>query len=567
MYNADLEKHPDYEAVSYVWGSEADKVPILCSGKSFQITQNLAAALLGFHNNLTSRTIWVDSICIDQNSIPERNHQVELMSQIYRKASHVLIWLGEEEFMNEAMECIVLLHDRVAPRMDELQQYEERTIPPSNQRPNSEELTAKFDIPSADSGIYESLNKLFRSAWFSRAWTFQESFLANASTFHFGTNQVTGDDMLSTFIMLYHLNWAGLGEGQFKFRHDRVIPMLATSNKFPLNSAAEEQSDFMQLLDARRGSGCKNPSDILYSLLGVAPMDMDIKPDYSKPFEQVFAEFASARMEITASLAILGEVVRSSEASECPTWVPDWRIPAPVARTGFTDRKVRRYSCTGSSRPLIRISSDWKELTIQGFRCNQIIAVAEPFSVNTHPRISQRIREMDEAEGLVAQDGDTHPLNTMLRVLCADLSVYDEENPNSRWNSTSYHWYLQEMVAEAESGGNSKKRKLAYIVGRNALAKYIILTSDQTLGLAPDISEPGDVIALLLGGEVPIVLRPKNGKYIFIGECFVDGMMDGEGLVEARKRARPDEDHSDTSWLNCLHREPLPFDTESFVIL
>jgi hypothetical protein len=39
--------------------------------------------------------MWVDSICIDQDSLIERNHQVRLMGEIYEKATTVLVWLGE----------------------------------------------------------------------------------------------------------------------------------------------------------------------------------------------------------------------------------------------------------------------------------------------------------------------------------------------------------------------------------------------------------------------------------------------------------------------------------------
>ncbi|KAK0652647.1 heterokaryon incompatibility protein-domain-containing protein [Cercophora newfieldiana] len=38
---------------------------------------------------------WVDSICIDQGNITERNHQVKMMKSIYSQAELVLVWLGE----------------------------------------------------------------------------------------------------------------------------------------------------------------------------------------------------------------------------------------------------------------------------------------------------------------------------------------------------------------------------------------------------------------------------------------------------------------------------------------
>jgi hypothetical protein len=41
--------------------------------------------------------LWVDSICIDQSNLEERNSQVALMCRVYTQAESVVIWLGEED--------------------------------------------------------------------------------------------------------------------------------------------------------------------------------------------------------------------------------------------------------------------------------------------------------------------------------------------------------------------------------------------------------------------------------------------------------------------------------------
>jgi hypothetical protein len=52
------------------------------------------------------------------------------------------------------------------------------------------------------------------------------------------------------------------------------------------------------------------------------------------------------------------------------------------------------------------------------------------------------------------------------------------------------------------------------------------------LGLGPDHIELGDMIALLIGCQVPFVLRKSiDGKYEIVGEAYVDGIMDGEAAV------------------------------------
>lgn len=38
--------------------------------------------------------VWIDVICIDQQSVSKRNHQVRVMGSIYRRAISVIAWLG-----------------------------------------------------------------------------------------------------------------------------------------------------------------------------------------------------------------------------------------------------------------------------------------------------------------------------------------------------------------------------------------------------------------------------------------------------------------------------------------
>jgi len=53
--------------------------------------------------------------------------------------------------------------------------------------------------------------------------------------------------------------------------------------------------------------------------------------------------------------------------------------------------------------------------------------------------------------------------------------------------------------------------------------------------LGPSYMQTGDVIAILFGYKAPVVLRPEeNGQFSFIGEAYVDGVMDGEAMNEGK---------------------------------
>jgi hypothetical protein len=73
-----------------------------CEGKKIFVTENCDRALRDLRDDTAPITLWVDAICINQKDPDERAQQVSLMSEIYRYADEVLIWLGEG---SESMAC------------------------------------------------------------------------------------------------------------------------------------------------------------------------------------------------------------------------------------------------------------------------------------------------------------------------------------------------------------------------------------------------------------------------------------------------------------------------------
>lgn len=90
-----MESEPNYKAVSNTWG-----VPILSDKLNLDnnilgITANFALALQKFRNLKEEVFLSTDAVCINQLDDCEKGHQVAMMSDIYRQATSVLIWLGE----------------------------------------------------------------------------------------------------------------------------------------------------------------------------------------------------------------------------------------------------------------------------------------------------------------------------------------------------------------------------------------------------------------------------------------------------------------------------------------
>lgn len=77
LYHANLSSDPDYEALSYVWGSPERIEPILVhhdgddtqEGHVLPITGNLAIALPFLRHPSEKRVLWIDAICINQDDL------------------------------------------------------------------------------------------------------------------------------------------------------------------------------------------------------------------------------------------------------------------------------------------------------------------------------------------------------------------------------------------------------------------------------------------------------------------------------------------------------------------
>ncbi|CCT66839.1 uncharacterized protein FFB20_06291 [Fusarium fujikuroi] len=65
-------------------------------------------------------------------------------------------------------------------------------------------------------------------------------------------------------------------------------------------------------------------------------------------------------------------------------------------------------------------------------------------------------------------------------------------------------------------------------VGRIHKGNRLFTTKDGYIGTMPDDVPPGDVVCVLAGSEELAVLRPEDDHYLFVGRCFMIGLMNGE---------------------------------------
>jgi hypothetical protein len=71
--------------------------------------------------------------------------------------------------------------------------------------------------------------------------------------------------------------------------------------------------------------------------------------------------------------------------------------------------------------------------------------------------------------------------------------------------------------------------------------RTLIQTDTGELCLAPFWAQEGDIVCQLIGCTVPVILRRRDdGRYTFVGDCYVYAKMNGE-MIELLEQAMESE--------------------------
>jgi hypothetical protein len=144
---ADVDSNVEYDALSYMWGDATQADCVVVDGAAIPIAWNLARALeyLREFKGSESLRIWIDAICIDQDSLVERAEQVAMMRSIYCNAKCVRIWVNEPS-LDEDCAAVAAL--------------------------KSFELNAerKHDGLTGDSCFWEPITPIFQNNYWGRVW-------------------------------------------------------------------------------------------------------------------------------------------------------------------------------------------------------------------------------------------------------------------------------------------------------------------------------------------------------------------------------------------------------------
>jgi hypothetical protein len=360
LHTKNLGDKPNYEALSYAWGTTPSSNRAIINGCPVPVRESLDLGLRRLRLADQPRMLWIDALCINQSDVRERSHQVQLMCRIYKSAKQVVIWLGE--------------------------------FPDLNSCPNSQQCQTEWIqwVESWKSGRIRTTPLLHhcqhaievsKLPWFRRLWIIQEFLLAFNTPDTMLGNVVTDSSSLFSALqeclgfLLRHPVTPESERKQIKQLDTHLsflIDMFRHSMRFGPRKSLYVTSAMSQHAIAT------DPRDRIYGLLGItkAYVAEPILPDYSKAWPQVIAEATIVMISEDGLFPYMHADFAFPSADlfencyRTPSWVLDFsRVMSDNCPISFSNYWGHRLSREGIERrrKSLRLSDDFRTLYKHGW--------------------------------------------------------------------------------------------------------------------------------------------------------------------------------------------------------
>ena len=274
---------PDYEALSYEWGSSEPAKSVLLAGGQKVITPNLWSALFHLRDPERERVLWIDALCINQKNTNERNHQVRQMGNIYRSAKIVIIWLGpvspdKGEKIRKVFEwlnkCAVI--EQKDSRGELVDRHECLRSESSISGTETEYWVEKTPLH-----LWNDLSEFVcSSTYWSRTWIVQEIVLAPRLMIQCGDSSASWDGLI----------YLDGGMGPYGSMAPLVTLEIQSSQMMQLQRLRLQKHTLESIIHTTRYSATSDARDKVFSVFHLASdcRPGDIVVDYSMSLAEVY---------------------------------------------------------------------------------------------------------------------------------------------------------------------------------------------------------------------------------------------------------------------------------------
>lgn len=570
LKQADLQNALTYEAISYVWGDAAIRRTITCDGSSFEVTANLFLALQRLRKPDAPRFLWADAICINQQDVDERGQQVSIMKKIYEMAARVLVWLGPdaEDYSVPAARLTRMVLEELC-RASNMEISAFGTL----KMECLDDVLLAADasrLPPGHSEVWKPLAWLLSRPWFNRVWVVQEAVSARRLVVLCGDLEFDWDALGST------ASWVQkqvMQSGFADFKRFEHTFTFEASNLYDRDYS--EHSDWVEVLSSYRSLASTDPRDKVYALLGlpsfsqISKTSTSISPDYNKSKLEVYTDVVETAIRSYRNLRILSYVQYGPTLpKDWPTWIPSWDTSLDV---GGLDSQVEGFAYRASGDVEIGSYGDgWKIensiLTLRGISVDTVKEVGGLMTLDhfhilgvasdsSHPIIRFFKETLNESWG-IPTDHRLEQIASLCFGLTAGLNI-DHMWAISPPEHTHQHLadfaaYMSRLVGSTESVSDlcevldpdkeGQAERYEVPASRACDQRRLLITAQGYIGIGPAAMQCGDRVCILFGDQQPVILRPQDANYQFVGEAYLYDIMFGEALKEYNRGSQADEE-------------------------
>ena len=564
LIHVNLDNPPSYSALSYTWGEPLFSRVIIVNDQILPITENLYNALSYVENLLrgSEQSLWVDTICINQDNLQERSIQVRLMKPIYEGAATIGAWLDKRGDKTDS--------ELAVKKMLELNSL----LKIHQNRHDGDVYLAYESIFRENKAIFDAsdttecyrawlgIQSIMKNPWWRRTWIYQEATVpeqeASKTWFFCGAQPVSWAHMAAAISMSIHLNTIP------QLRNSLLYDIAYGSAKALLSfSLTREKNDslemkFLNLLHIFRETDCTDPRDKVYAPLNLATDNpvAKIVPDYSKPVEEVYADVVKLSLvQPGHELDFLGYVIRSSDeffSTEnsheqfdiVRSWAPDWREHISIAPflkimnlqdpTSGETLHTAVYKA-GGSLPVDAVIND-RYLDIRGCHVDTIQQLSDIWNDGYNP---STIRDWRPQNAPAKYCTGAESLDSaLLRTTVVDIKRDAEEAVSGRGNRMD--WTLFDVPDDDLTGAQIDLKNQMHLAANSACyGRRLAWTREGYVGVVPAAAAMGDEVVCFFGGQMLYVLRRsvEGETWEFMGECYIHGLMDGEVIDCLEKKS------------------------------
>ncbi|KAG8355545.1 hypothetical protein FVEN_g6476 [Fusarium venenatum] len=422
----ELASQPEFEALSYTWGSNQNCEVITINSSSVTIGANLESALRYIRLPDKPRVLWIDALCINQRDDTEKGHQVQNMCQVFSSATTVLAWLGPPHLNGErALSDMRQIGEKLAPVFRREADGNGILTSHGNAWDDIKNLSPDRIGLQVEAIGWDAIWDLCDRSFWRRMWIIQELALSG-DLFDDRSNSrcIVGCGsewvplpVLSTFISVFGLmrsnpRWMN---GSMARPFDRlktdgapaVEAMITVIWRFDSRFDHDREDRTLDnIMRLSRSFQVTDPRDKLYGLLGIIT-DHPIDVDYKLNVSQVYKSLVTSWIESKGNLhCILGNRAPLNDVG--PSWLPQ---NSNQLLDGLPFRNLMR-AAQGKGQyaqsPSISFMQEDNVMKARGIRLGRINHVVGPFWSSTNSQI-----EMD----LVGKLNTDTDMNNMFHVL------------------------------------------------------------------------------------------------------------------------------------------------------